>query len=71
MRKKNTMFRRKKLVSSRRRQMSKQLHRKLANRRQRYQIQMDSESLCDITVADIDSTTFEVKTANPAGTEAL
>lgn len=55
MRKKNTMFRRKKLVGcSRRRQVTKQLHRKLTSRRQRYQTQLDAIDFSDIHLQDMD-----------------
>jgi len=55
MRKKNTMFRRKKLVGcSRRRQITKQLHRKLTSRRQRYQTQLDAIDFSDIHLQEMD-----------------
>ena len=55
MRKKNTMFRRKKLVAcSRRRHITKQLHRKLTSRRQRYQTQLDAIDFSDIHLQEMD-----------------
>jgi|GEM_PF-5812414 len=86
MRKKNTMFRRKKLVGcSRRRQITKQLHRKLTSRRQRYQTQLDAIDFSDIhlqemelqesDLQDISNAAFEGNMSHTAdtttGTEAI
>lgn len=76
MRKKNTMFRRKKLVTcSRRRQITKQLHRKLTSRRQRYQTQLDTVDFSDINLQNIHTAAFDttVSTAvqTTTGAEAI
>lgn len=73
MRKKNTMFRRRKLVNcSRRRQVTKQLHRKLTSRRQRYQTQLDTIDLDDIALENIDNAVFDTTTSDTiTGAEAF
>lgn len=73
MRKKNTMFRRKKLVTcSRRRQITKQLHRKLAIRRQRYQTQLGMTELSDIAPEGLDNTVLDTTPSAPnAGTDTF
>lgn len=73
MRKKNTMFRRKKLATcSRRRQITKQLHRKLAIRRQRYQTQLDTIDFGGMAPEDIDNTVLDTTSSTiNAGTDAF